>query len=239
MRKNELPGYRKKVLSWCFYDWANSAFATTIIAAILPVYYSTVIAIDIPSYKATAFWSYTVSIALLITALTAPLIGAIADHINNKKLFLKIFTALGILFTALLCLIKTGDLLFASTIFIVANVGFALSEIFYNSLLKVVAAPEDIDRISTLGYTLGYLGGGILLAINVIFFILLPNEITAFKLSFLSVSLWWGIFSVPIFTNLGKPVQNTKKKDIIYLLVLEELNILSGKSETTNSSLYF
>ena len=152
--------YRKKVISWCMYDWANSAFATTVMAAILPVYYSKVAGASLPGNTATIYWGYTTAIALLITAFIAPIMGALADFSNTKKRFLMIFASIGIVFTTLLYLITTGNWFIASLFFIFGNVGFATSEVFYNSMLPSVAKPEDIDRVSTRGYALGYLGGG-------------------------------------------------------------------------------
>ena len=155
------------------YDWANSAFATSVLAGILPIYYSRVAASTLDPNTATIYWSYTLTIALVIIAFLAPVMGAISDYSNNKKRFLKIFAAVGITFTALLYFINSGDWKYASFIFIVANLGFALAEIFYNSLLKFIARPDDIDRVSTLGFAIGYLGGGLLLAVNLLMFLLM------------------------------------------------------------------
>lgn len=192
------------------YDWANSAFATTVMAAILPIYYSKVAASTLSPNKATIYWSYTITLALLITALLAPVMGAISDHTNKKKFFIKIMVVFGVISTSLLYFVGTGDWLIASIFFIVANIGFALSEIFYNSLLKFVARPDDVNRVSTLGYALGYLGGGILLAINLVFFKIFEDQSFASRISFLSVSVWWAIFTIPLLLNVDEPITNTK-----------------------------
>ncbi len=120
----KLDNYRKQVLSWSMYDWANSAFATSILSGILPIYYSTVAASNLEPNTATIYWSYTLAISLVIIALLAPVFGAITDYSNKKKTFLKVFTGIGIFFTALLYFINSGDWLFASIIFILANTGF-------------------------------------------------------------------------------------------------------------------
>ncbi len=126
---------RGEVFSWCMYDWANSAFATTVIAAVLPIYYSQVAGARLGANTATVYWAYTISIALLITALIAPIMGAIADYTGSKKRLLMTFAAIGIFATALLYFVTTGDWFKASLFFIFGNIGFAMSEVFYNSLL--------------------------------------------------------------------------------------------------------
>ena len=158
---------KKMIFGWYMYDWANSAFATTVMAAVLPIYYSQVAGATLEGNLASAYWGYTNTIALLISACLAPILGAIADFSGLKKRLLLSFAALGIFFTALLYFMKNGDWLFASLLFILSSVGFSGADLFYNSLLPHIASPDEIDQISTKGYALGYLGGGILLAINV------------------------------------------------------------------------
>jgi len=187
------------------YDWANSAFATTVMAAVLPVYYSQVAGAELPGNTATVYWGYTTAGALLITAFLAPIMGAIADYSGAKKKLLLTFAALGIFATALLYFVTTGDWLMASLFFIIGNIGFAISEVFYNSLLPHVAGPEKIDQVSTKGYALGYLGGGILLGINVLMIELMSDTLLATRLSFVTVSIWWAIFTIPILKNVREP----------------------------------
>lgn len=194
------------------YDWANSAFATTVMAAVLPVYYSQVAGADLSANTATVYWGYTIAIALLITAAIAPIMGAIADYSGVKKKLLMIFAAVGIFATALLYFVTTGDWLLASALFIVGNIGFAIAEVFYNSLLPSVAEPENIDQVSTKGYALGYLGGGILLGINLLMIEFMSDKILASRLSFVSVSIWWALFTIPIIKNVREPEVSEKKK---------------------------
>lgn len=212
-------GYKKQIYSWAMYDWANSAFATSILAGILPIYYSRVAASSLDPNTATIYWSYTLTIALVIIAFLAPVIGAISDYSNNKKTFLKIFAAIGILFTALLYFVNSGDWFYASFIFILANVGFALAEIFYNSLLKFIARSDDIDRVSTIGYAIGYLGGGLLLGINLLMFLFIKDSQFAAKLCFISVSVWWAFFSIPILRYVKEPNTNSGPGNINYIKV--------------------
>jgi len=202
--------YRKVITSWVMYDWAYSAFATTVVAAILPVYYSKVAGATLTGNKATVYWGYTTAIALMITALLSPIMGAIADYTGAKKRFLMCFTYFGIFITAFLYFVTTGDWLIASVVFILSNIGFAGSDLFYNSLLPHVAKPEDIDQVSTRGYAFGYLGGGILLGVNVIMFKLISNGEMAARLSFLTVSIWWSIFSIPLMLNVKEPATKSK-----------------------------
>jgi UMF1 family MFS transporter len=206
--------YRKVVNSWAMYDWANSAFVTTIMASVLPVYYSTVAGANLPGNLATVYWGYTASIALLIIAVIAPVLGAIADFSGVKKRFLASFATVGIISSALLFFVTTGDWLLASVIFIVGNIGFAGADMFYNSLLPHVARPGDIDQVSTRGYAFGYLGGGLLLAINIVMIQFMADQGLAVRLSFVSVAIWWALFSIPLLRNVTEPQRANKETGI-------------------------
>jgi MFS transporter, UMF1 family len=204
----------KEILSWCLYDWAYSSFATIIISAILPVYYSRIAAENLPGNTATAYWGYTNVAALLVSVLLAPLMGAVADFSGIKKRLLLIFAAVGILATALLYYVTSGDWLLASVFFILGNVGFSMSEVFYNSILPSVAGPEEIDRVSVKGYALGYLGGGVLLALDIGLIELMSDKTLATRISFITVSVWWAVFTIPFILNVREPqVGKIKKLD--------------------------
>lgn len=203
--------YRRTIWSWCMYDWANSAFATTIMAAMFPPFYrSLVTAAGLDQSTATAYWGYTASVALLVIALVAPVLGAIADYTGGKKRYLSAFAALGILSTAAFVFIGTDTWQLASLLFIGGNVGFAGANIFYESLLPHIAQRGDIDQVSTKGYALGYVGGGILLVINVLWFMNpgwfgMPDAAFALRASFFSVAVWWALFSIPILRRVPEP----------------------------------
>ncbi len=202
--------YAKTINAWCMYDWANSAFATTIMAAVLPTFYGSVAGADLPGNMATVYWGYTSSVALLIAAVLAPTLGALADVLGAKKRFLAIFAALGIFFTSLLVLVSRGDWLLASILYILGEVGFSGSIVFYDSLLPHVAKPEDIDYVSSKGYAMGYLGGGILLAVNIAMIMFwkqlgLGSAEMASRWSFLSVGIWWAIFTIPVMRHVAEP----------------------------------
>jgi UMF1 family MFS transporter len=202
--------YQKIINAWCMYDWANSAFATTIMAAVLPTFYGSVAGAGLPGNMATVYWGYTSSIALLIGAVLAPTLGAVADYLGAKKRFLAVFALFGIFFTSLLVLVSRGDWLLASFLYVLGEVGFSGSIVFYDSLLPHIAKSEDIDYVSSKGYAMGYLGGGILLAINIAMILFwkqigLPSQEMASRLSFLSVGIWWAIFSIPVLRTVPEP----------------------------------
>jgi UMF1 family MFS transporter len=210
MPEDDRIEYRKTVNAWCMYDWANSAFATTILAAVFPIYYGTVAGATLPGNRATVYWGYTASLALLSVAVCAPILGAIADYSGAKKKFLFAFAALGVVFSSLLVTVGRGDWLTASLFFILGDVGFAGSIIFYESLLPHITTPKDVDRVSSKGFAVGYLGGGLLLALNLAwiqypkFFFMADGEIAS-RVSFLSVGIWWAAFSIPLFRRVPEP----------------------------------
>ncbi len=199
--------HKRIINAWTMYDWANSAFATTIMAAVLPVYYASVAGANLPGNRATVYWGYTTSIALLIAAIISPILGAMADFRGAKKRYLTVFALVGIFGTALLFFVSTGDWLMASSFFIIGNIGFAGANVFYDSLLPHVAKPDEIDQVSTKGYAMGYLGGGLLLAVNLAMIMLAPEHLTALmtRLSFLSVAIWWLLFTIPLLRRVPEP----------------------------------
>ena len=161
--------YRKTVNAWCLYDWGNSAFATTIMAGVFPLFYrSMATTAGLGEADATAAWAYTTSIALLIVAVIGPPLGSLCDQTASKKRFLAFFAGLGVCASALFVLLGDDSYLTGSVLFIAGNIGFAAGNIFYESLLPPVARPGDVDRVSTRGYAMGYIGGGILLIFNLL-----------------------------------------------------------------------
>ena len=197
--------YKRRIRAWTMYDWANSAFATTILAVVLPVYYSQVAGATLPSAStATAYWSAGLSVSLFIVALMSPLMGTISDVMRGKKRFLAIFFGMGVVATGLLVFVKTGDWLLASILFIVGRIGFTAANVFYDALLPHIAKKQDLDSVSARGFAMGYLGGGVLLAINIVMIQYLPGT-WGWRLSFLSVAIWWGIFAIPLFRRIPEP----------------------------------
>ncbi|MCL4250503.1 MAG: MFS transporter, partial [Anaerolineae bacterium] len=203
--------YKRRIFAWTMYDWANSAFVTTIVAAVLPVYFSQVAAATLPSEAtATAYWSGALSIALLISAILSPILGTVSDVMRGKKRFLAVFTLIGVIATGFMVLIDRGDWLLALVLVSVARIALVAALSFYDSLLPHVAREEDRDNVSTRGYALGYLGGGILLAINAVMISQMEGTWGA-RLSFLSVAIWWGVFSIPILRQVPEPPADTSR----------------------------
>lgn len=206
--------HKREIRAWTMYDWANSAFATTIMAAVLPIYYASLGATaDAPALM-TSRWGFTTAIAALIAAVISPILGAVADFRGAKKKFLTIFMVIGVISTALLFFPnKPGDWLLASIIFIFANIGFAGSLVYYDALLPHVARADEIDQVSSRGYMMGYIGGGLLLAVNLVMIMFLPEIVPSLgvglmtRLSFVTVAIWWAIFTIPILTRVKEPVR--------------------------------
>lgn len=202
--------HRRELRAWAMYDWANSAFQTTVITAIFPDFFSSVAAADLAPAAATARFAWATTIAVAITAVLGPLLGAIADYRAIKKEMLAAFMAAGVAATLLMAGIDRGQWQYAALLFVLSNIAIAVSFVFYDSLLPHIAAPDEIDRVSTAAYAIGYLGGGVLLVINLAWILApaafgLPTTIAAIKLSFVSVGLWWLVFSLPLLRHVPEP----------------------------------
>lgn len=192
------------------YDWANSAFVTTIIAAVFPIYYANVAAATLDGDTATLRFSVATTIALAIVAFVSPILGALADYTASKKKLLAVFMVVGVTATAGMGFIYRGDWLLALVLFMIGNIGVYGSFTFYDSLLPHIASGDELDRVSTAGYALGYLGGGLLLAVNLAWIQMpatfgLPDAGAGVRLSFVSVAVWWLLFSIPLFRRVPEP----------------------------------
>lgn len=201
---------RRDLRAWAMYDWANSAFQTTIVAAIFPIYFQKVAAAGMPGPVATSRFAWATTIAILIVAVVAPLLGALADYAAVKKRLLAVFLAIGASATAAMYCITRGDWQLALVLFVAGNVGVAGSIVFYESLLPHLVGEDELDRVSTAGYALGYLGGGVLLAINILMmsqpaWFFLPSREIAVRVSLASVAVWWVVFSIPLFRHVAEP----------------------------------
>ncbi|MBN2044838.1 MAG: MFS transporter [Anaerolineales bacterium] len=199
--------YKKVTNAWVMYDWANSAFATTVMAGFMPVYFRFLATeAGLSNVRATSTWAFVTTIALILIAFLAPPMGYMADRMAGKKRFLTFFAVLGSLASIALFIPHGSMYRLAGTIYVLANIGFAGANIFYNALLPHVAKEEDLDYISTKGYALGYLGGGILLILNVIMFMFdIPSADTSVRWSFVTVGLWWLGFSIPLWRHVKEP----------------------------------
>ena len=198
--------------AWCLYDWANSAFAATVMAALFPPFFSSLAqAAGASASQATAYWGYITAGTLLVIALSAPLLGAFADFGGTRKRFLGFFAAAGILATALMSTLGADSWRAAAILFVVANFGFSGSFIFYESLLPQLASGKEMDRLSAKAYALGYAGGGLLLIINLMMvskplWFGLSGPDWAVRLSFVTVAIWWAVFSLPLFRKVPEPI---------------------------------
>ena len=201
---------RPELVAWALYDWANSGFVTTIVAAVFPIYYTSVAAAGLAEDAAALRFSLATTAALVIVALISPVLGAAADQGGLKKRLLFLFQALAISATALLALVGTGDWRLALVLFALGNIGAAGAFVFYDSLLPHIASNDELDRVSSAGFALGYLGGGLLLALNLAWiskpaWFGLADAGAATRLSFLSVAVWWVVFSIPLFRRVREP----------------------------------
>jgi UMF1 family MFS transporter len=201
---------RRELRAWAMYDWANSAFQTTIIAAVFPIYFHSVVAADLGETLSTSRFAWATTIAIVIVAVVAPLLGAIADYAAIKKKMLATFVLLGACSTIGMYWIERGDWQLALTLFVIGNVGVAGSIVFYDSLLPHLVEESELDRVSSAGYAIGYFGGGVLLAINLLMIqkpslFGIPDAGTAVRLSLASVGIWWLAFSIPLFRTVPEP----------------------------------
>jgi UMF1 family MFS transporter len=202
---------KKSIWAWSIYDWANSAFATTVMAGFFPNFFRDFWASSLKSSQITFALGLANSLASLLLVIIAPFLGAVADKMAGKKKFLFSFAFLGILSTGMLYVVKAGYWQFALILFICGTIGFSGANIFYDSLLPGVASEKKIDFVSSLGFSLGYIGGGILFAVNVVMFLFMEDGELAIKLSFISVAVWWAIFSIPIMLFVKEPSLEEKK----------------------------
>ena len=203
---------KKAVWGWAMYDWANSAFATTVMAGFFPIFFKQYWSYGVDVNVSTAQLGFGNSIASLLVALMAPVLGAIADKGSARKKFLIFFAYLGVLMTACLFLVGKGEWAWAIFVYAMGIVGFSGANVFYDSLLPAVASKDNVDYISGLGFAMGYLGGGLLFLINVLMTLMpekfgLADSGEAVRYSFISVAIWWGVFT--IFTILWVPEEKT------------------------------
>lgn len=194
----------KQIYSWAMYDWANSAYATTVMAGFFPLFFKSYFSAETDLITSTAHLGIANSISSMIIVLLAPFLGAIADVGGYKKRFLFLFTYLGILMSGSLALVQQGEWELAAFVYVLGNIGFMGSNIFNDALLPGVAKEKSLDFVSGLGFSLGYLGGGVLFALNVWMvqkpeFFGLENMSGAVKASFVTVAVWWVLFSLPLF----------------------------------------
>ena len=200
----------RKVLAWSLYDWGNSAFTTTVMAGFFPVFFKQYWSVGVEGSESTFYLGVANSLASLIIVLLAPLLGAIADRGSHRKRFLMFFAFLGVCMTALLPLVAKGEWQWAVLFYVMATIGFSGSVTFYDSLIVFITEPSRYDQVSALGFAMGYLGGGLLFAVNVSMTLKpelfgLADAAEAVQLSFIMVALWWALFTVPLALWVTEP----------------------------------
>lgn len=201
----------KQEKSWALYDWANSAYSMTITSSILPMYFKSVAeAGGMSSSNSTALWGYTISLSTMVVSLLAPILGTIADYKGNKKKFFKFFFSIGVLFTTLLAFIPENNPILLLICYGFTLVGFSGTNIFYDAFLVDVSTKERMDRVSSYGFALGYIGSTIPFIISIAVVLLTQMKILpitlplACKITFLITSVWWLIFSFPLLKNVNQ-----------------------------------
>jgi MFS family permease len=204
---------RKPVVAWALYDWANSAFATTIMAGLFPVFYSAITQ-DLSTEDSQFWFNVTLAAASVLIAVSAPILGAVADRGGARKKFLVFFASIGILMTAGLAWVHAGYWWMGLVLYGLGTVGFSGANVFYDSMLVDVAEEDELDLVSALGYSAGYIGGGLLFTLNVLMvqkpeWFGLESAGSAVKASFLSVAVWWALFTIPLL----RLVDETPTKD--------------------------
>ena len=200
----------KKVWAWSMYDWANSAFSTTVMAGFFPIFFEKYWSNPDDVIQSTYQLGWANSLASIVIAALAPFLGAIADRGSAKKKFLIFFCYMGMVMTGGLYMVGQGQWQMAVMVYIAASVGFMGANIFYDSLLPSVAPKEKMNYVSSLGFAIGYIGGGLLFLINVLMYLHpqwfgVADAATAIKLSFLSVAVWWGVFTIPLLLFVPEP----------------------------------
>ncbi len=211
MRANK----RREQLGWYFYDWANSAFSTTVVTVFLGPYLTTVTkaAADANGFvyplgikvNAGSFFPYVVSLSVLFQVIFLPIMGAIADYSHRKKQMLALFAYLGAFVTMGMYFLKGTNYLLGGVLFIIANLSFGVSVVFYNAFLPEIADPDERDSVSSMGWAMGYLGDGLLLAMNLLLFYeagtLGLTTSQAIRINLASAGMWWAIFTlIPLAT---------------------------------------
>lgn len=210
MTHDPAPARRRAQNAWCLYDWANSAFATSVVSAILPVYFASVASKSMAKHEATALWGYASAAALALTAVLSPIAGALADQTRRRKPILLVCVLAGVAGTLTLAAAPNDAWWGLLAAFGVAFIAFATGNVLYDSLLPAVAEEHEMDAISSRGFAWGYLGGGLLLAVHLALILMpkrfgLPDAGAATRVAFASTAVWWLAFSLPIFRDVPEP----------------------------------
>jgi UMF1 family MFS transporter len=203
--------HRRELRAWAYYDVANSAWMTTMLQAFSPAFFVPFAASQLPPDVARSRFAFGTSAMVIAVGLLGPWLGALADYKGQKKAFMGAFLGAGALLTAGVYFVREGQWVFALSLYGLANVAVTSTLAFYNALLPSIARPDEVDRVSTAGFALGYLGGGLLFALNIWMMASpatfgLANPTHAFQVSCITVAAWWVLFSIPLFRHVPEPV---------------------------------
>ena len=217
----------KKIFSWALYDWANSAFSTTVMAGFFPVFFKKYWSAGVDPVLTTAKLGTVLSLSSFAIAMISPTLGVMADMRGSKKIFTAFFMIIAVLCCLWMSFIPEGGWAWAMLAYGVSMACFNASCVFYDSLLPSIARGTKMDYASSLGYSLGYLGGGILFALNVAMYLKpelfgIVDGVTAIKISFASVAVWWVVFSMPLWLSVPEP-QVDKKSDSVWSMTIQSI----------------
>ncbi|MCE9602941.1 MAG: MFS transporter [Gemmatimonadetes bacterium] len=223
---NHLGLHTPQLRAWAMYDWGISAYQTVIMAAVFPIFFNQYAAHGLTKVEQTQWFSFAQTIGAVLIAILAPILGAVADYKAAKKKFLGWFMILGVGSTSAMFLIGQGDVMLACVLLVVSLAGATGSTTFYEALLPHIATEEEMDRVSTAGYALGYVGGGLLLALNLAIIQapgliglpagegLTPEQASLpTRLSFVSVGIWWLLFSIPVLRKVPEPARTIESDE--------------------------
>jgi UMF1 family MFS transporter len=205
--------HRPETRAWAMYDWANSAMYTVIIASVFPVFFRSIAAEGLDDDTKRSVFSWATTVSMIVVAFLSPILGAVADYARAKKKLFAVFLGIGVVANAAMFFIGPGDWRLACWLFGLVNVGAAGSFVFYDAMLSSVSKPDEMDRLSTTGYAVGYLGGGLCLALCLLlvkqptWFGIDPADKTGLapRIGFVIVALWWLVFTIPYFTHVPEP----------------------------------
>ncbi len=252
--------HRRELRAWAMYDWAVSAAQTTIMTAVFPIFFVKVAAANLTEVQASQWYANASTVGAIVIAILAPVLGALADFKAAKKRFLVAFMLIGIAATASMFFISRGEVLFAAMVFVLSLGGAAGSMTFYESLLPHIASPAEMDRVSTAGYALGYIGGGVLLALNLAWISnpgafglpsgdgLTPAQSSLpARLAFVSVAVWWLVFSIPLLRRVPEPPRTIERDEhltqnpftVAFMRLGETLRELRGYKQAALAMLAF
>lgn len=230
-QKKFLLGLTKQQFSWTLYDWANSSYATTIMAGFFPIFFKKYWSEGVDASVSTARLGTVISISSLIIAIASPTLGTLSDRMGNKKSFLFFFCLIGVAASISMTFIPQGGWMWAAFAYGIGLMGLNASGNFYDSLLPKVAVGKQMDYVSSVGYALGYLGGGILFLINVMMYqkpelFGLKDGLSGVQFSFLSVGIWWLIFSLPLMLTVQEANVSSAQRIFHWKYVTESFSEL-------------